>query len=147
MQRTRMTVAVLVGVAVATVSGCVTVNPGGPGAPPPAPNRPVQEVEPQIGQPPAREALDALPEASPSASAPAYPDPAPASGPHVEPPGGAPPAAYPPRRPPVTLPTLTVSGLPRVPASGKGVCALGRGIGGWSATSPQSKICDQAYGH
>ncbi|MGW2280366.1 hypothetical protein [Streptomyces sp. NPDC001770] len=149
MQRTRMTVAALVGVAVATVSGCVTVNPGGPGTPPPPPpsSGSVRGVEPQIGQPPAREALDAVPDASPSAPAPADAAPAPVSRPHVPPPGGAPPAAHPPPRPPVRLPTLTVSGLPRVPASGKGVCALGRGYGGWSAGSPQSRICDQTYGH
>ncbi|MCX5395556.1 hypothetical protein [Streptomyces sp. NBC_00102] len=147
MQRTRMTMAVLVGVAVATVSGCVTVNPGGPGSPPAASRGPVQEVEPQIGQPPAREALDALPVASPSASGRAYPAPAPVPRPDVPPPGAAPPAAHPPPRPPAALPTLSVSGLPRVTTSGKGVCALGRGIGGWSAGSPQSRICDQAYGH
>lgn len=143
-----MTAAVLVGVAVATMSGCVTVDPGGPAAPPSASasNGPVQEVEPQIGQPPAREVLDALPEASPSASRPA-PAPAQVSRPHVPPRGGALPPAYPPPRPPVPLPAPAVSGLPRLPASGKGVCALGRGIGGWSAGSPQSRICDQAYGH
>ncbi|WP_327270196.1 hypothetical protein OG233_27695 [Streptomyces sp. NBC_01218] len=147
MQRNRMTAAVLVGLAVATVSGCVTVDPGGPRTPPPPSNGPVQEVEPQIGQPPGREALDALPRDAPSASARSERAPAPVSRPRPPRSGGTPPAAHPPPRPAAPLPEVRVSGLPRVPVSGQNVCALGRGFGGWSAGSPQSRICDQAYGH
>ncbi|MYR37499.1 hypothetical protein GTX14_13785, partial [Streptomyces sp. SID4944] len=62
MQRTRFTTSLLVGVAVAAVSGCVSVDPQtGPPRPPRAESGgPAQDVIPQIVQPPGREALETI---------------------------------------------------------------------------------------
>ncbi|MGW4361558.1 hypothetical protein ACWEKU_22685, partial [Streptomyces californicus] len=86
MQRTRIAATLLAGLAVAAVSGCVSVEPGAVPSPRPGTAGPVQDVAPQVVQPPAREALEAVPDPSPSparASSPA--PPAPDAGPHAEP--------------------------------------------------------------
>ncbi|MFD9424486.1 MULTISPECIES: hypothetical protein [unclassified Streptomyces] len=155
MHRTRITAKILVGVAVTAVSGCVSVEPSAEFPPRPGVGRPVQDVAPQIVQPPAREALEALPDPTPSPSS-----AAPSSAASTGAPSGTPrvvprsprqrEAADPSRqRTPLRLPRIPLPeprAVPRAPAGGTGVCALGRGYGGWPAGSPQSTICDQTYG-
>ncbi|MFD7748201.1 hypothetical protein ACFV2V_18080 [Streptomyces sp. NPDC059698] len=153
MQRTRIVTKLLVGLAVTAVSGCVTVEPAAVPSPRPGAGGPVQDVAPQIVQPPAREALEAVPDPSPSPSAARRSSPAPpAAGSPTAPrrtgPAGSarpePPHRRAPHRsraePPVGVPVL-----PRVPG-GADVCALGRGYGTWPAGSPQSRICSEVYG-
>ncbi|MCX4678712.1 hypothetical protein OG413_25965 [Streptomyces sp. NBC_01433] len=152
MHRTRITAKILVGVAVTAVSGCVSVEPSAELPPRPGVGRPVQDVAPQIMQPPAREALEALPDPTPSPSAAAPPSDAstgaPPGTPRVAPRQRE--AADPPgQRAPLQLPRVPrpePRAVPRTPATGAGVCALGRGYGGWPAGSPQSTICQQTYG-
>ncbi|MFF0289988.1 hypothetical protein [Streptomyces sp. NPDC005262] len=151
MQRTRIAVQLLVGVAVTAVSGCVSVEPQPGLAPRPQTSRTVQDLAPQIVRPPVRDTLEALPDPKPSEAA---------SGPAT----GVPPetrrgAARAPRQrqhPGVTGPwsahvpravPTQVPDLPSSPATGTDVCALGRGYGGWPAGSPQSRICEDTYGH
>ncbi|MFI8815450.1 MULTISPECIES: hypothetical protein [unclassified Streptomyces] len=155
MHRTRITAKILVAVAVTAVSGCVSVEPSAELPPRPGVGRPVQDVAPQIVQPPAREALEALPDPTPSPSS----APPPSAG-STGAPSGTPrfvprtprqrEAAAPPRqRAPLQLPRIPrpeSRAVPRAPATGAGVCALGRGYGGWPAGSPQSTICDRTYG-
>ncbi|MDX3593926.1 hypothetical protein PV749_22670 [Streptomyces sp. ID03-2B] len=152
MQRTRITAKLLVGLAVTTVSGCVSVEPGP--APPPYPEvaAPVQDVAPQIVQPPAREALEVVPDPSRPTARPPSPAPPAAASRRTGPAGTAPPRkradpplARTPHRPP-GVPSVTVPALPRVPGGGTDVCALGRGYGGWPAGSPEARICSETYG-
>ncbi|MFE6986272.1 hypothetical protein [Streptomyces griseus] len=156
MQRTRITAKLLVGLAVTTVSGCVSVEPGA--APPPRPGvaGPVQDVAPQIVQPPAREALEVVPDPGPPTARPPSPAPpaagSPAASRRTGPAGTAPPrkradppSPRTPHRPP-GVPAVTVPALPRVPGGGTDVCALGRGYGGWPAGSPEARICSETYG-
>ncbi|MCX4968020.1 hypothetical protein OHA98_25315 [Streptomyces sp. NBC_00654] len=162
MHRTRITAKLLVGVAVTAVSGCVSVEPSADIPPRPGSSRPVQDVTPQIVQPPAaHEALESLeseslpdPKPSPVASAP------PSASAHRAPAAVRRPAPLTPRlREAVESPKRWIPGrLPRVPPPGaravprspggtpSDVCALGRGYGGWPAGSPQSRICEQTYG-
>ncbi|MFF2009799.1 hypothetical protein ACFVWY_12080 [Streptomyces sp. NPDC058195] len=156
MQRTRITVSLLVGMAATALSGCVSVGPG-PDAPPrPHASGPAQELSPQIALPPVHDSLEALPVPEPSAPRP--PSAAPPRTAAVTPPGthrprsGAPwqqrhPAATHPRPRPVPPAVTAPVPVPPPPASGTGVCALGRGYGHWPAGSPQSRICDDTYGH
>ncbi|MFD4858919.1 hypothetical protein [Streptomyces atratus] len=149
MQRTRITVKLLVGVAVTTLSGCVSVAPQPDVPSRPGASRPAQDLAPQIVRPPVHDSLGAVPAAEPStsASAPARGAPpdtrraaprAPQQRKHT---GAARPR---PRQvpPPVTAP---VPDLP-TPVTEKDVCALGRGYGHWPAGSPQSRICENTYG-
>ncbi|MFJ7627453.1 hypothetical protein ACIQZN_13250 [Streptomyces sp. NPDC097595] len=142
----------LVCLTVAALSGCVSVQPH-PAAPPrPGVSRPAHDLAPQTAGPPVHDTLEAVPKAKPSRAAPP-------SAAHTTSPGR--PAARPgaprlplPRRP-VPAPDLP---LPRriappgpapvlpAPGGGSGVCDLGRGYGHWPAGSPQSRICDRAYG-
>ncbi|MFF1925675.1 hypothetical protein ACFVW8_34510 [Streptomyces sp. NPDC058221] len=158
MHRTRTIVRVLAGVAVAALSGCVSVQPHPGTAPSPAASRPAAgDLSPQIGRPPVRDTLEALPDpkASPSATtgrtaagrAPAAPPATPHTGPRAPAPRDnlGPARPLPHRAPPFT-PAAPVPPLP-APAGGKDVCALGRGYGHWPAGSPQSRICDHTYGH
>ncbi|MFG3405466.1 hypothetical protein [Streptomyces sp. NPDC048142] len=156
MQRTRITAKLLVGLAVTAVSGCVSVEPGAVSSPRPGATGPVQEVAPQIVQPPAREALEVVPDPSPPAARPSSPAP-PAAGSSAparrnRPAGAArpqeragPPEPRTPHRVP-DVPSVTVPALPRVPGGGADVCALGRGYGGWPSGSPEARICEEAYG-
>ncbi|WP_098012714.1 hypothetical protein, partial [Streptomyces sp. sk226] len=103
MQRTRIAATLLAGLAVAAVSGCVSVKPGAVPSPRPGTAGPVQDVAPQVVQPPAREALEAVPDPSPSPARESSPaPPAPDAGPprRSGPADAAPPAerADPPRQ-------------------------------------------------
>ncbi|MFD3638333.1 hypothetical protein [Streptomyces griseus] len=153
MQRTRIAAQLLVGLTVTAVSGCVSVEPRAVPPPYPGATGPAQDVAPQIVQPPARQALEAVPEPGPSAAPPSSPAagppprtrrtaPAEASRPRERP---DPPESRAPRRV-AGVPSVTVPALPRVPGGGVDVCALGRGYGGWPGGSPESRICSQAYG-
>ncbi|TRV76735.1 hypothetical protein FKN01_18075 [Streptomyces sp. 130] len=142
----------LVCLTVAALSGCVSVQPR-PAAPPrPGVTRPAHDLAPQTAGPPVHDTLEAVPRAKPSRAAPP-------SAAHKPSPGT--PAARPvaprlplPRRPaPAPDPPLPRRIAPPAPApvlpapgGGSGVCDLGRGYGHWPAGSPQSRICDRAYG-
>ncbi|QKW30988.1 hypothetical protein HUT11_10585 [Streptomyces seoulensis] len=151
------TATLLVTVAVSALTGCVTVHrtpTSGPGAAPagqPAP-RPEGVTGRGAVQAPAREALGRV---GPS------PDrgPAPTRGTtdsSAEPRRPAAPAA-PSRHPRLPLPRHDYTPyVPRVPHAdipdvghavpgNADVCDLGREYGHWSADSPQSRICGQAY--
>lgn len=154
MHRTSTTVKFLVAVAVTALSGCVSVHPRPSAPPPPAPGPTAQDLTPQIGRPPVRDALEALPDPKPSTAAhgrtPAAPPAARRSEPRAvprapQPPrhGAGPARPRPPRR---AVPAAPVPALPP-PVTGTDVCALGRGYGHWPAGSPQSRICDHTYGH
>ncbi|MFE7452501.1 hypothetical protein, partial [Streptomyces griseus] len=73
MQRTRIAAQLLVGLTVTAVSGCVSVEPRAVPPPYPGATGPAQDVAPQIVQPPARQALEAVPEPGPSAAPPSSP--------------------------------------------------------------------------
>ncbi|WP_327366116.1 hypothetical protein [Streptomyces sp. NBC_01217] len=150
MQRTSTTVKLLVGVAVTTLSGCVSVAGQADAPSRPAAERPAQDLAPQIGRPPVHDSLEAVPAREPSASASAR-----VSG---APPDTRRPAPRPPRqhtypgtaqhRPRQAPPAVTAPAPPLpAPVTGKDVCALGRGYGKWPAGSPQSRICEETYGH
>ncbi|GHE09340.1 hypothetical protein [Streptomyces alanosinicus] len=162
MHRTTTTAALLATVAVSALAGCVTVRHPATPAPsrdtapalPTAP-RPDGTAEPRVVQAPAREALEMTGPSrhpghpSPSAarhlspSAPRHPVEAPplAHRPPAAPPAPPRPREHP-RQPHTTAPERP-NPVPRAP----GVCALGRQYGGWSENSPESRICDQTYGH
>ncbi|MEU8698217.1 hypothetical protein AB0C61_11155 [Streptomyces sp. NPDC048680] len=152
MHRTRTTVKLLVAVAVTALSGCVSVQPR-PSAPPaPAADRPAQDLSPQIGRPPVRDILEAVPDPKPSstgtgrasAAPPAARPAVPRGTPRAPQPRHLPGPAHP--RPRRAVPAVPVPALP-APVTGTDVCALGRGYGHWPAGSPQSRICDRTYGH
>ncbi|MEN8654324.1 hypothetical protein ABCR94_27950 [Streptomyces sp. 21So2-11] len=159
MHRTKTSALILVGVVVSAVSGCVAVQPRPAHAPPTEPPRLSQDVQPQIVQAPAREALDAVLPPSPAPAPPGggavreEPRRTAAVRPAPAPPRQAPAApAAPPKaadRPPRILPSLPVP-VP-VPAgavagTGADVCALGEGYGGWRPDSPETRICRETYG-
>ncbi|WP_411082429.1 hypothetical protein [Streptomyces sp. cmx-18-6] len=161
MQRTHITARLLIGVAVAAVSGCVSVAPQDGPRQPGRSSSPAQDVFPQVVQPPAREALETIGEPSPSPGRPASPAPpsaAPAPDPakarRVVPPQTTRPperAAPPsprrtPRKPVPRIPPAALPALPRLPGGGHDVCALGRGYGGWPAGSREARICEETYG-
>ncbi|MFE7859225.1 hypothetical protein [Streptomyces sp. NPDC057403] len=161
MHRTTTTAALLVTVAVAALTGCVTVQrPPVPGPPPTAPSqpsapRPDGEREQQTVQAPAKEALEMI---GPSrraeprtprhhgpvakAPAPAERPPAPHSRPRPHPRAPQPHHRHQHQPPHVRVPDVGRS----VPKNTKDLCALGRQYGGWRADSPESVICRQAYG-
>ncbi|MEJ8633646.1 hypothetical protein [Streptomyces sp. MS2.AVA.5] len=122
-----------------SVTGCVSVAPGSAPVPAPAGSRPVQVLEPRVGQAPVREALappaarettPPLPAVPPSESAvPRRHDPSP----------------VPPRQTEPTSPTPRAL-TPVVPTSRPDVCALSEGYGGWRPDSAQARICRDAYG-
>ncbi|MFG2632114.1 hypothetical protein [Streptomyces sp. NPDC048473] len=147
MQRTRITVKLLVGVAAATLSGCVSVAPQPDVPSRTGTNRPAQDLAPQIVRPPVHDSLGVVPAPDPSASAPAPGAPpdtrhaAPRPPQQREHPGAAQPR---PRQAPPAV-TAPVPALP-APVTGKDVCALGRGYGHWPAGSPESRICEKTYG-
>ncbi|MFD4787403.1 hypothetical protein ACFWN1_10135 [Streptomyces sp. NPDC058459] len=70
-------------------------------------------------------------------------------------PAAAAPALEPRRTPVVPAPRRTHqerprTGTPRVPRVVPGfpnVCALGKKYGGWPRNSPESTLCERAYGH
>ncbi|WP_328908916.1 hypothetical protein OG230_05025 [Streptomyces sp. NBC_00234] len=148
MHRTRITTKLLVGVAVTAVSGCVAVEPRAGVPPRPGTSRPVQDVAPQIVQPPVRESLGSLPDPTPSASATPAESPAGAAGTEPRAPRQRGPAQTPSRRAPHPAPRVPPAAAPAAPApplTGTDVCALGRGYGGWPAGSTQARICEETY--
>ncbi|MGW8885398.1 hypothetical protein [Streptomyces sp. NPDC055749] len=153
MHRTRITAKLLVGVAVTAVSGCVSVEPHAGVPPRPESARPVQDVAPQIVEPPVRESLGALPDPAPSTSA--APPQAPSGPGRATPraPQQRGPAQAPARRAPhgapheaPRVPPAAVAVPPAPPLTGTDVCALGRGYGGWPAGSAEARICEETYG-
>ncbi|MEE1768232.1 hypothetical protein PUR34_08585 [Streptomyces sp. JV185] len=149
MQRTRITVSLLVGVAVTALSGCVSVEPRADVPPRPRNSGPAQDLTPQAVLPPVHDSLGAVPDPEPSASAPRPANTAPP--PRTR---RAAPRAPQQRRQEVTRPrphrappaVTAPAPVPPAPVPGTGVCALGRGYGHWPAGSPQSRICDDTYG-
>ncbi|MFB0620445.1 hypothetical protein [Streptomyces sp. AGS-58] len=148
MHRTTTIAALLVTVAVPALTGCVTVrHPTAPGPPPgtvssqPAARRPAGSAVPRVVQAPPRQARE--------------------PGGPSRPPGGsgnqaplrtrsAPPAAHRPPLPPAPphpgrpwrLPAeLPGQALPSRLPTGREMCALGKGYGGWQEDSPQSLVC------
>ncbi|MFV5997197.1 hypothetical protein ACNPQM_33605 [Streptomyces sp. NPDC056231] len=147
MQRTSITVKLLVGVAVTAVTGCVSVEPRPGIAPRSETSRPIQDLAPQVVGPPVRDTLEAIPDPKPSPKASGRPAKvrsdtqntaprAPQQREHV----GVPRARH---APPTNA---RVPNPPAVPATGTSVCALGRAYGGWSAGSPEARICEDTYG-
>ncbi|MET8829416.1 hypothetical protein ABZX40_26180 [Streptomyces sp. NPDC004610] len=163
MHRTTTTATLLVTVAVAALTGCTTVHRPSAPAPAATPVRPpVPEPDgsagPQIVQAPAREALEMIGPARPSADR----RRAPAGRPAAPPPSTSAPVPRPktpratprPRTPaPAPRPTRGPTALPGLADSiGRDVrrrtdvCALGRQYGGWGPNSPESRICERTYG-
>ncbi|MFF2963738.1 hypothetical protein ACFVT1_33610 [Streptomyces sp. NPDC057963] len=149
MQRTRTTVKLLVGVAVTTLSGCVSVTPHPDVPPRPGISSPAQDLAPQIARPPVHDSLEVVPAPGPSASASAPTAGSPAGTGRAAAPvprqRNRPGAAQPRRRHAPPAVTVPVPALP-APVAGRDVCALGRGYGHWPAGSPQSRICENTYG-
>ncbi|MEU2249461.1 hypothetical protein [Streptomyces sp. NPDC019224] len=137
--------------AVAALSGCVSVQPR-PAAPPlPGVSRPAHDLTPQTAGPPVHDTLEAAPKAKRSSSASPSAAPKPPPAPPAARPGEARlPRQRPERAPAPPLPRRIAPAAPApalpAPVGGTGVCALGRGYGHWPAGSPQSRICDRAYG-
>ncbi|MFF8546666.1 hypothetical protein ACF07Z_07340 [Streptomyces albidoflavus] len=151
--RTRTAAALLATVAVTALSGCVTVDrPTGPGSPTgrspaTAPTSAGEHAEPQIERSPARESLRRVGE-EPTGTATRAPRPRPTKA--APPPRPAAPAPPPPARPdPAPAPAAPPAPRakpPAAPPANPGVCALGRQYGKWPPGSPQSRICEDAYG-
>ncbi|MFJ1747087.1 hypothetical protein ACIOJD_12715 [Streptomyces sp. NPDC088116] len=151
MHRRRSAAMVLVGVAVTAVSGCVAVQPRpAPGSEPkPGASSGVLRpgaAEPQFGQSPADEAL----EAAVSARSP-RPAPRPSPEVHRTTPDRAPgtvrtSAAPAPKERPGERPAQRWTfRLPTASAAITDVCALGEMYGDWPAGSPQDRICRETY--
>ncbi|MEU6477128.1 hypothetical protein ABZ858_09595 [Streptomyces sp. NPDC047017] len=155
MHRTTTTATLLITVAVAALTGCVTVQRPPAAVPPTAPSggslpRPDGSAGPQAVQAPAREALDRV--GTPPAQAPA---PSPATRPRVP---AAPEQQAAPRSPDRSLPHRAPAPPHRLappprrapvphPVPGHaGVCGLGEQYGRWHPDSPAAKICGQTYG-
>ncbi|MFE5892888.1 hypothetical protein ACFQ6E_28665 [Streptomyces sp. NPDC056462] len=166
MHRTTTTATLLVTMAVSALSGCTTVERPPTSDAPTAPSRPSaprpsEHRDPEIVQAPAREALafigpsrrpastsSAAHSASPGSPPTAHTPPAPDSHPHPRPAHQEPrrPTPKVPKVPPVKIPKVPDSTRPAVPKN-TNVCALGKQYGGWRADSPESRICEQTYGH
>ncbi|MEU6419401.1 hypothetical protein [Streptomyces spiralis] len=171
MHRTTTTATLLVTVAVAALTGCVTVQrppvsgPAATPSPPLAP-RPDGSAAPRQVQAPPQEALERVgtpgsPHPTAQQDTPAHPPAPPHASAAPEPPDPQPqprkprsPARHhfherhpgprhqhPPRTPHAEGPSGTHS-APRDP----GVCALGKQYGGWRPDSPEARICGQTYG-
>ncbi|MFJ1609701.1 hypothetical protein ACIOHS_41195 [Streptomyces sp. NPDC088253] len=158
MHRTTTAATLLVTVATAALSGCVTVQrppaPTQPTAPSlPSPPRPDGKAGPQIVQAPAREALELVgPPRKPSPSAPApHRTPVPASAAPQAParhPGTARhPQPHPHPQPHRPAHRTAVPPVAPEQSNNTDVCALGRKYGGWKADSPEAVICKGSYGH
>lgn len=138
------------GVAVSAVSGCVAVDAGPPPLPSAGKSTPSAsgpEVEPQIVQAPAREALEAAvsaPRETPSAR----PSPgvgATGRGVQAAGPGNRP--SPPPQEGRTPGRTAEKKRRPAgTPPPATDVCALGETYGGWAADSLQARICRDSYG-
>ncbi|WP_458242550.1 hypothetical protein [Streptomyces sp. MAI_2237] len=155
MHRTTTTAALLVTVAVAALTGCVTVQrPHVSGPPPTAPSqpsapRPDGEREQQTVQAPAKEALEMIgPSRRAEPRTPRHHGPvAKAPAPAERPPAPRSRAPQPHHRHQHRPPRVAVPDVGRsVPKNAKDLCVLGRQYGDWRADSPESVICKQAYG-
>ncbi len=163
--RTTTTATLLVTVAVSVLTGCTTVpgpTPAGPaagGARSSAP-RPGGPAEPRAVQAPAREALEMIaPDPTPDhpSGTPRPTPPTAAPSPAEPPPTDTRPAPARPRAHPETPERTRERRRPKPPEAprttggGTGgnadVCSLGKRYGGWHPGSPESRICEQAYGH
>ncbi|MET9364211.1 hypothetical protein ABZX93_25325 [Streptomyces sp. NPDC006632] len=149
MHRTRNALRLLTTVAALAVcgcvSGCVSVESGPAPSPPPAPaadSGRSSRLSPQIAQPPAREALEAIAPTSP----PAAPPPPPVADRRQAVGHGRHHRTEQPRHQPAAPATPHPRPAPAPPVSGD-VCALGQGYAGWRADSPEARICHQVYGH
>ncbi|MFE1914858.1 hypothetical protein [Streptomyces anandii] len=148
MHRTTTTATLLVTVAVAALTGCVTVHrppASAPAAParPQAP-RPDGSVVPRVVQAPAREALELS-----GPSHPPKPTARPASPPSPAAPEGPRRVPHPlPRHhhPRLPAPRAELPVPPHIVPGNPDVCALGRTYGGWQPGSPEFRICQEAYG-
>ncbi|QDD61755.1 hypothetical protein FE156_27775 [Streptomyces albidoflavus] len=148
--RTR-TAAALATVAVTALAGCVTVDrPPGPDSP--TGHSPTtaagEHAEPQIERSPARESLRRVGE-EPRGTATRPPRPRPTkAAPPPRPPAPALPApARPDPAPAPAAPPAPRAKPPAAPPANPSVCALGRQYGKWPPGSPQSRICEDTYGH
>ncbi|MGW1135844.1 hypothetical protein [Streptomyces griseoluteus] len=103
------------------------------------PARPDGSALPRVDQEPGQEALTRT-RPSPSAAKPHRSAPAAAPEPRHAPVAPAPRRAYPDR------PRADTPHAPRAVPQIPNVCALGKKYGGWSKNSPQSTICERAYG-
>ncbi|MFG3044791.1 hypothetical protein [Streptomyces sp. NPDC048202] len=146
MDRTTRAAALLVTVAVTALTGCMTVHgpmspAAGPDSPPSraAAARPDGSALPRLDQEPGQESLERT-GPSPAAETPHHPAAAPVPEPRRTPAVPAPRRAYPER------PRTDIPHAPRVAPGVPNVCALGKKYGGWSKNSPQSTICERAYG-
>ncbi|WP_242625708.1 hypothetical protein [Streptomyces sp. BK022] len=116
------------------------VPASGPGGPPSrAAARPDGSALPRMDQEPGQEAL-ARTGPSPRAATPHRPAPAATPESRRTPVAPAPRRAYPDR------PRADTPRAPRTVPQIPNVCALGKKYGGWPKNSPQSTICERAYG-
>lgn len=143
--------------AVAAVSGCVSVEPppvAPPSAPPPGIGRPAHDEPPRVVEAPAREALEAATRPAPARTSPPAAHGAPERGrgrnAEADPPGQGKGRKTGDGRLrgglPVTLPPILPK-LPAHPPRSRGeVCDLGEKYGGWRTDSDQTRICRGTYG-
>ncbi|MFD0554111.1 hypothetical protein ACFQ0X_36915 [Streptomyces rectiviolaceus] len=150
MHRTTTAATLLLSVAVTAVSGCVSVDrqpaqgPSPASAPPPAP-RTDGESRPRVVEAPAREALELIgqprdPAPRATGTAPTVP---------AAPPRTASPAqrsAPPPHRHGHRPEAIEPPAVPTAAPTNADLCALGKQYGGWQPGSPESVICEDAYG-
>lgn len=155
MHRTTTTATLLVTVATAALSGCVTVQrPPAPTLPPapsrPSPPGPDGKAGSPIAQAPTREALGLTGPSrkpSPSAEAPHRAPIAAPTAPQTLPPRHPHTAAHPHPGPHRPAPRTVVPPVASEPPKTTDLCALGRKYGGWKADSPEAVICKEAHGH
>ncbi|WP_329123193.1 hypothetical protein [Streptomyces sp. NBC_01353] len=138
---------ILVGMAVAALSGCVSVETQPPAPEPPKEvSRPSEQVDvaPQIVEGPAREALEAAlpPPPSPRAT------PGQRKGKGKVGAGASTGKQRPPSVPHqhARVPAVKVPDAPEPPRSRADVCALGEQYGGWHPGSDQARVCRGTYG-
>ncbi|MFJ2055464.1 hypothetical protein ACIOMM_05925 [Streptomyces sp. NPDC087908] len=162
MHGTRTTAKILVGAALAALTGCVSVDAAPPTPPAPAPAaetlRPGRDPAPQLLEGPALEALEAALTAPPPPAAPRSshpPVPAPEAHQREAAPTGA--STTRPREPEPGQPTGTRPPLPALPSAAAGlparppllradVCALGEQYGGWAPGGAPSLLCHGTHG-
>lgn len=146
-------------VAVTALSGCVTVRHSPVPHPPAVPAqsavpRPDGRAGTPLVQAPAQEALEKVgtdpgrepdASASPRRAASAAPAGQPPSARHRPPAPARPGPARPEGRRPA-LPRVEVPGGKEGARGNADVCGLGRKYGGWGLDSPESVICEGAYG-
>lgn len=150
MHRTTTTATLLASVAVTALSGCVSVErqpapgPSAASAPPPAP-RTDGYSRPRVVEAPAREALELIgPPRDPAPRTTGTAPTVPAAPPRTTGPArhSAPPTRRPRHRPEAAEPPA----LPTATPTNTDLCALGKQYGGWQPDSPESVICQEAYG-